>query len=76
MSSEMITVKLLETTSVFCQIGGCGEPARYLFSATKPKVSHNAYCDVHTDQLAKRHGLLQTPPSSKAGANRWSQATA
>jgi hypothetical protein len=76
MSSETISIKALGGASVLCQISECGEPARYLFSASKPTVSHTAYCETHGDQFAKRHGLLPPRPKREAPANRWSRATA
>jgi hypothetical protein len=37
MNSETVTIKALDGTAVFCQIGGCGRPARYLFSTRRPR---------------------------------------
>jgi hypothetical protein len=37
--SERITIKALDRTAVFCQVGDCGKPALYLISETKPGFS-------------------------------------
>jgi hypothetical protein len=72
--SERITIKALDRTAAFCQVGDCGKPALYLISETKPGFSLTAYCEVHADQVASRFQLILPP--AKDDSRRWSRATA
>jgi len=64
-----MTIKALDGTAVLCQIGGCGKPAVYLISETKP-ASHTAYCEVHGRQVAERFRIMQPPAKETASRSR------
>jgi len=80
--SAAVTIKMLDGTAVLCQIGGCGKPALYLFSATRPAASHVAYCEVHGGDMAERvrailplakEVRLRPSAASRASRDYWTQ---
>jgi hypothetical protein len=65
-----MTIKALDGTAVLRHIGGCGKPAVYLISETKPNASHTAYCEVHGRQVAERYCMMLLPAKETASRSR------
>jgi hypothetical protein len=55
-SSEKLTIKALQTTSVRCQVENCGIAASFVVFYTKRFVTlaQIAYCSVHVKEVAEQ----------------------
>jgi hypothetical protein len=57
MNPPNVTIKVLDSTAVFCQRDGCEKPAVYLFSAASTRPLCTAHCGEHAQDFANRLGF-------------------